>query len=160
VRDVRVQDLRLHRLLTLAAASGTVIVADLATKAYAANTFVGRTVEIIPVVLSFTYAENTGASFSFFQGAGTFLSIAAFVALAVIVASVWQPRPLAEVVGLGLIAGGATGNLVDRLTRGEGTFDGAVIDWIQFPNFPVFNLADTCITFGVITILVAAWRSR
>lgn len=133
---------------------------DLLTKAWASQTFVGRTVEIIPVVLSFTFTENSGAAFSFFQDAGLFLSLAALVALGLITATVWNPRPLAEVVGLGLIAGGAAGNLIDRLARGRGAFDGPVIDWIQFPNFPVFNLADTAITFGVATILIAAWRSR
>ena len=160
MRDVRLQELRRDRLLTLAAVAGGVAALDLLTKAWASQTFVGRTVEILPVVLSFTFTENSGAAFSFFQDAGIFLSLAAFVALGLIVATVWAPRPLAEVVGLGLIAGGATGNLTDRLARGDGAFDGHVIDWIQFPNFPVFNLADTAITFGVATILIAAWRSR
>lgn len=160
MRDVRIQELRHHRLLTLAAISGAVVVLDLVTKAWASRSFAGRTVEIIPVVLSFTFTENTGASFSLFRGAGAFLSLAALIALSVIVVSVWSPRPLAEVVGLALIAGGAAGNLIDRLTRGGGAFDGPVIDWIRFPNFPVFNLADTAITFGVVVILVTAWRSR
>ncbi|MFP5333127.1 MAG: signal peptidase II [Acidimicrobiia bacterium] len=160
MRDVRLQELRSHRLLTLAAVASGVMALDLVTKAWAARTLAGRTVEIIPVVLSFTFTENTGAAFSFFQDAGAFLSIAAFVALGLIVATVWTPRPLAEVIGLGLIAGGAAGNLIDRLARGDGTFDGAVIDWIRFPNFPVFNLADTAITLGVATILIAAWRNR
>lgn len=160
MRDVRLQELRRDRLLTLAAVAGAVVVVDLFTKAWASRTFAGRTVEIIPVVLSFTFTENTGAAFSFFQDAGTFLALAAFVALALIVGTVWSPRPIAEVVGLGLIAGGASGNLIDRLARGDALFDGPVIDWIQFPNFPVFNLADTAITFGVATILIASWRSR
>lgn len=160
MRDVRLQELRRNRLLTLTATAGAVVAVDLFTKAWASQTFGGRTVEVIPVVLSFTFTENTGAAFSFFQDAGTFLSLAAFVAVGLIVATVWAPRPLAEVVGLGLIAGGAIGNLIDRLARGDSTFDGPVIDWIQFPNFPVFNLADTAITFGVATILIAAWRSR
>ena len=160
MRDVRVQELRLQRLLTLAAISGVVVALDLATKNWASRTFAGRTVEIIPAVLSFTYTENTGAAFSFFQDAGTFLALAALFALSVIVASIWNPRPLAEVVGLSLIAGGAAGNLIDRLARGDSAFDGPVIDWIALPNFPVFNLADTSITFGVLAILWAAWRSR
>lgn len=160
MRDVRVQELRLHRLLTLAAITGSVVAIDLLTKAWAGRNFVGRTVEIIPVVLSFTFAENSGAAWSLFQDAGTFLSVAALVALTIIVVSVWSPRPVAEVIGLGLIAGGAAGNLFDRLARGDGAFDGPVIDWIRFPNFPVFNLADTAITFGVVVLLVTAWRSR
>lgn len=160
MRDVRLQELRQHRLLTLSVVAGAAAAVDLLTKAWASQTFAGRTVEVIPVVLSFTFTENTGAAFSLFRDAGMFLSLAAFVALGLIVATVWSPRPLAEVVGLGLIAGGASGNLIDRLARGDSTFDGSVIDWIQFPNFPVFNLADTVITFGVATILVTAWRSR
>jgi signal peptidase II len=160
VRDVRIQVLRHHRLLTLAAVVGLVVVIDLTTKAWASQTFADNPREIIPVLLTFTFTENTGAAFSFFQNAGTFLSIAALVAVGVIVAAVHSPRPVAEVVGLGLIAGGAVGNLTDRLTRGDGMFDGPVIDWIQFPNFPVFNLADTAITFGVAVLLVVSWRTR
>lgn len=160
MRDVRVQELRQHRLLTLAAISTSVVAIDLLTKAWASRNLVGRTVEIIPVLLSFTFTENTGAAFSFFQNAGVFLSLAALVALVVIGVSVWSPRPIGEVVGLALIAGGALGNLTDRLTRGDGLFDGPVIDWIQFPNFPVFNLADTSITFGVAALLWVSWRRR
>ncbi|HSJ27441.1 MAG TPA: signal peptidase II [Acidimicrobiia bacterium] len=157
---MRVQELRRDRLLTLLAVAGSVVVLDLVTKAWAARSLVGRTVEVIPVLLSFGFTENYGAAFSFLQGAGTFLALAALFALGVIVVSLWSPRPLGEVVGLSLIAGGAAGNLIDRLARGDGLFDGPVIDWIMLPNFPVFNLADTSITFGVVVLLVVAWRSR
>jgi signal peptidase II len=160
VRDVRVQELRHHRLLTLLAIATSVVTVDQLTKAWAERTFSGRTVEIIPVVLNFTFTENTGAAFSLFRDAGTFLALAAFVAVGVIVVSAWTPRPLFEIIGLGLIGGGAIGNLFDRLTRGEATFDGPVIDWIQLPNFPVFNLADTAITFGVAVLLIGSWRNR
>lgn len=157
---MRVQDLRHHRLLTLFAISGLVVALDQVTKLWASRTFVGHSTEIIPGVLTFTFTENSGAAFSFFQDAGIFLGLAALVAVVVIVASAWSPRPLFEIVGLGLIGGGAIGNLIDRLTRGDGVFDGPVVDWIQFPNFPVFNLADTAITFGVAVILIGSWRSR
>ncbi len=160
MRDVRVQDLRRHRLITLLAIATTVVTVDQLTKVWAERTFQGRTVEIIPVILNFTFTENTGAAFSFFRDAGTFLSLAAFVAVGVIVVSAWNPRPLFEIIGLGLIGGGAIGNLVDRLTRGDATFDGPVIDWIQLPNFPVFNLADTAITFGVAVLIIGSWRNR
>ncbi|MXX45221.1 MAG: signal peptidase II, partial [Acidimicrobiia bacterium] len=68
------------------------------------------------------------------------------------------PRPGLEVIGLGLVMGGAVGNLVDRATRGEGLLDGKVVDWIQVPNFPVFNLADTALTVGVGLVLLSALR--
>jgi signal peptidase II len=56
--------------------------------------------------------------------------------------------------------GGAAGNLIDRLARGEGLVDGLVIDWIQFPNFPIFNIADSSLTIGVGFMLLATWRAR
>ncbi len=160
MRDVRLQDLRRNRLLTLVAVAGLVALTDQVTKAWAERTFVGDPRESIPVVLPFTFTENTGAAFSFFQNAGPFLSVAAVAALGIIVAAVWNPRPVAEVVGFALIAGGAVGNLIDRLTRGDGLVDGPVVDWIQLPNFPVFNLADTSITFGVAVLLWVSWRNR
>ncbi len=135
------------------------VVLDLVTKRLSAIHFVDRPIEIIPGVLTFTYGENPGAAFSMFQDGGTLLGVAALVAVGVILWSVRQPRPTLEVVGLGLIMGGAVGNLVDRIARGEGLLDGHVIDWIQFPNFPVFNLADSGITVGVVLMIIAAWQA-
>ncbi len=132
---------------------------DLATKWLAAVNFADKPVVVIPGVLRFTFGENPGAAFSMFQDGGTLFGVAALVAVSVILWSVRQPRPLLEVIGLGLIMGGAVGNLVDRVARGEGLLDGHVIDWIQFPNFPVFNLADSSITIGVALMIVAAWRA-
>ncbi len=145
-------------LVGLGAAIGALAV-DQATKALAV-VFISRPRPIIPGVLTFTYAENTGASFSLFQGAGTLLGLAAIAAVALTVGAILRPRPIGEVVGFGLIAGGAAGNLVDRILRGPGVFDGPVVDWIQLPNFPVFNLADTAITVGVGLLMIAAWRTH
>ncbi len=148
-----------RRLVVGLGAAVAVLVVDQTTKAIAPG-YIGAPVRVIPGVLTFTYAENTGASFSLFQGAGFFLGLAAIAAVALTVGALLRPRPLGEVVGFGLIAGGALGNLTDRVLRGPGWFDGAVVDWIQLPNFPVFNLADTAITFGVALLMIAAWRSR
>lgn len=144
-------------LAVLVATVGVVL--DLVTKRLAAIHFVDAPIEIIPGVLTFTYGENPGAAFSMFQDGGTLFGVAALVAVGVILWSVRQPRPTLEVVGLGLIMGGAVGNLVDRIARGEGLLDGHVIDWIQFPNFPVFNLADSGITVGVALMIIAAWQA-
>lgn len=155
---MRLETLR-QRLLTVAALATFVVVVDQLTKTWAEAAFMDRPVEIIPVVLTFTFTENRGSAFSLIRDAGAFLGSAAVVAVGVVVASVWKPRPLPEVIGLGLIGGGAVGNLVDRLVRGPGLFDGPVVDWIQFPNFPVFNLADSAITVGVVFLLIGSWRS-
>jgi signal peptidase II len=140
--------------------SGAVIALDLVTKRYAALTFKTDPVEVIPGVLDFVYTENFGASFSLFQDLGWFLSLAALVAAGIVVNALRHDRPMGEVVAFGLIGGGAIGNLIDRLARGEGLTDGGVIDWIRLPNFPVFNIADSSITIAVVVLIVMAWRSE
>lgn len=133
---------------------------DLFTKRLAAIEFIGGARTIIPGVLSFTYGENPGAAFSMLQGVGSLLGVAAFIAVGVVLWSIRNERPRLELVGLGMIMGGATGNLIDRIARGDELLDGHVIDWIQFPNFPIFNIADSSITVGVALILITSWRQR
>lgn len=137
-----------------------VVAADLLTKRQAAISFRDNPVEVIPWLLTFTYTENSGAAFSLFRGAGSLIGVVAFVAVGICAWALRTPRPLLEVVGLGMVAGAAVGNLWDRIARGDGLLDGWVIDWIQFPNFPVFNIADSAITIGVGLLLLASWRSR
>lgn len=137
-----------------------VVALDLVTKRWAAIHFVDAPVVVIPGALRFTYTENSGAAFSMFQDAGVFLGLAALVAVVAMVWSLRKVKSMPEVVGLGMIMGGALGNLIDRVARGVGLFDGHVIDWIQFPNFPVFNLADSSITVAVGLLLIASWRSE
>lgn len=146
------------RLGTVGLIAGLVVAADLITKRWAAQEFPGDPRVIIDPILTFTYTENPGSAFSLFRNGGPILGVAAMVALAVVVASVWHPKPRGEVIAFGLVAGGALGNLADRVFRGDGFLDGRVIDWIQFPNFPVFNLADSSITVGVALLLVISWR--
>lgn len=140
--------------------AAVVVATDLLTKRQAAISFREDPVEVIPWLLTFTYTENSGAAFSMFRGAGSFIGVAAIVAVGICAWALRTPRPLLEVVGFGMIAGAATGNLWDRIARGDGLLDGWVIDWIQFPNFPVFNIADTAITIGVGLLLIASWRAR
>ena len=59
-----------------------------------------------------------------------------------------------EAIGLGLVLGGAVGNLADRLFRGPGLFDGSVVDFVDFSFFPAFNAADSAITIGAALILL------
>jgi signal peptidase II len=61
-------------------------------------------------------------------------------------------------VTLGLLLGGATGNLTDRLLRYPGPFRGYVVDWIQIPHWPVFNIADSCIVCGGVLAVFLAVR--
>jgi len=65
-----------------------------------------------------------------------------------------------EALALGLVLGGAVGNLADRVFRGSGLLDGAVVDFIDFKSFPTFNVADMAINVGVFLLLVAAFWKR
>ncbi|WP_284056963.1 signal peptidase II [Thermalbibacter longus] len=115
----------------------------------------GRTLELIPGVLWLLYVENTGAAFGLFQGRNPVLAAVALVI--VLLLAIWF-RALAAAtpwgaLALGLQIGGALGNVVDRLRHGF------VIDFIDVPFWPTFNLADSAITIGVAILLVVLVRS-
>ena len=131
-----------------------VLAIDQLTKWWAAETLPGDPIILIDGVLELRYITNSGASFSMLQNAGTLIAV---VVIAVVVFIVMLVRKLAtvpEAVGLGLVLGGAVGNLADRFFRGPGLFDGAVVDFVDFSFFPAFNAADSAITIGAVLILL------
>ncbi len=110
------------------------------------------TIEVIPDILNIVYVKNTGAAFSILSGRTYILSIVSFV---VCVALVWylikkKPSSKLLLVSLGMILGGAAGNLIDRVARQF------VVDYIEvcFITFPVFNLADMAITIGAALLMI------
>lgn len=136
-----------------------VVVADALTKRWASLTFTAEPVDILGSFLQFRYVENSGAAFSMFQGAGPVFGVAAVAAIALILWFLRHPRSRWETFGLGLVMGGAAGNLVDRIARGPGLLDGAVIDWINLWFIPTFNLADASITVAVVVLLIGSWTT-
>lgn len=134
-----------------------VVAADLLTKRWASARFTFEPVDILGEFLQFRYVENTGAAFSMFQGAGSFFAVAAIVAIGVVLWFLRNARTSWEVVGLALVMGGAAGNLVDRIARGDGLFDGPVIDWVNLWFIPTFNIADASITCAVAVLLIGSW---
>ena len=146
-------------LIGLAVAAG-VVVADLWTKRYAALHFQGNPVEIIPGFFGFTYVENPGGAFGFFQNGGVVIGIAAVIVTLFVLFALAAERSRYEIVILGLVLGGAIGNLIDRFTRGPGIIDGAVIDWIELWIIPTFNLADASVSIAVALLLINAWMTR
>lgn len=143
----------------LAIAAG-IVIADLWTKRYAALHFDGNPVEIIPGFFGFTYIENPGGAFGFFQDGGTIIAVAAIIVTGIVLVALAAPRARLETVALGFVLGGAIGNLVDRFARGDGLVDGAVIDWIELWIIPTFNIADASVTVAVALLLIHAWRNR
>ena len=140
--------------------AAAIVVADLLTKRYAALNFDGNPVEIIPGFFGFTFVENPGGAFGMFQNGGVVIGIAAVIITVVVLVALAAERPLAETIALGLVVGGAVGNLVDRFARGEGIIDGPVIDWVELWWIPTFNIADASVTVAVAVLLIHAWRSK
>jgi len=138
-----------------------VVLLDQITKAWALRAVPAQeSITLIPGLLRLHVTENSGVAFSMLQGAGSFLVLAIVVAVIVILLAIQSSERWWETLSLGLVLGGAMGNLVDRLTRGPGFSDGRVVDWIDPSFFPTFNLADTSITVGVALLLLFSVLSR
>ncbi len=135
-------------------AAGAVIVADQLTKWWVVVWLHDHPISLFGGVLELHHLSNPGAAFSILQGAGAFIALIA-VALAVfIVVIVGRVDRRAEAIALGLILGGALGNLADRLFRGGGLLDGRVIDWFDLSFFPAFNVADSAISIGAVLAVI------
>lgn len=159
MRELRFETLVKQR--TAALIGLTVVVVDQVTKSWARTTLIGSPRTVIPNLLSWEYAENTGAAFGLLRGsgAGILLGFAAIIAMGIVAYAVSQASRTPEVVGLALIGGGAAGNLVDRITNSDQFLAGFVVDWIRLPNFPNFNVADSSITVGAAMLIWMAWRA-
>jgi signal peptidase II len=129
--------------------AGLVLLVDQATKALAeARLADGRVVEVVDGLLRLRLVYNPGAAFSLATNATVLLSV---VSVAVVVVILRISRKLAHpawAVALGALLGGALGNLVDRLFRSPGPLRGEVVDFLELPSFPVFNVADSAIVVG------------
>lgn len=157
MRGVRATSLRASRLIA-AGIAGAVVLVDQLTKVWARAALDDASIDVIPGFLRLALAENSGAAFGFFKGGGQVIGVFAVVAVGVIFFAFRSVAHWGDLIGLGLVLGGAVGNLVDRLTRGAGLLDGRVTDWIDLWFIPNFNVADACISIGVALLLLGALR--
>ncbi|WP_454036799.1 signal peptidase II [Corynebacterium otitidis] len=133
-----------------------VAVADQASKAAVlANLEPGETVPLIGDWFRFRLVFNSGAAFSLGEDYTWLFSLIQLAFVVVIAVVSFRIRHAGQAVGLALIAGGALGNLIDRLFREPGFFLGHVVDFVSVGNFAIFNLADSAITVGVVVFLAA-----
>jgi len=131
---------------TLYGVAWFVWVLDLATKLWAVSTLSERSnIKVLGDFFQLTLVRNPGAAFSIAEGATIFLTLFGFFVLSVIIYYSVKITSKGWSVVLGLAMGGVLGNLVDRIFREPGVLRGHVIDWLQVPNFPVFNIADSAI---------------
>jgi signal peptidase II len=96
---------------------------------------------------------NNGAAFSVGSGSGRFFAIFAIAFVAVVLYIGQRIDSKSWAIALGTLAGGVCGNLSDRIFRAPGRLNGGVVDWIQLPHWPIFNLADVAIDLSVLAII-------
>lgn len=115
-------------------------------------------VQFLGGFLKFTYAENTGAAFSIGSGITWLFTLIAFVVVFVIFRYARRLASLPWALALGGLLGGSLGNLIDRMFRAPGPFQGFVVDFIQLPYWAIFNIADMSIVISGIGIAILLFR--
>ena len=149
------------RLTVLIGVAAVVLAADSASKAAVVALLPGRPhVRLLGGVLTLVVTRNPDAGFGI--GGPTLTMAFTAIAAGAAVIIVRYSRRIGSIrwaVALGLLLGGAMGNLADRLFRFPGPLQGWVVDWIRFPPWPTFNIADSAITCGTLLIVVLAARS-
>jgi signal peptidase II len=147
-----------RRVGALIAVAVAIIALDIASKVTVVATLTNRApIRLLGGFLKLRVDRNPGAAFSFAPGLTILFSLIAIAVIVVILRSSRRIRSLAWAITLGLLLGGATGNLIDRIFRSPGLFRGWVVDWIQVPHWPVFNLADSAIVCGgILAVLLSA----
>lgn len=143
------------RLRLLLAIAGVVLILDIVTKVLAVRLLVpGQPVSIIGDTVTWTLVRNSGAAFSMATGYTWVLTL---VATGVVIGIIWMGRRLVSpwwALGLGMILGGALGNLIDRFFRSPGPLRGHVVDFLSIGWWPVFNVADPAVVGGAILLVV------
>ena len=152
---------RTRLLLVLAVG---ILVTDLVTKVIVVATIEpGADIRLLGGALYLTQLRNVGAAFSFAEGATVLFSLVAVVVAVVIVRTARRMYSTGWAVTLGLVLGGALGNLIDRIFRAPGFLRGGVVDFVSVfgPDgsvWPVFNVADSAIVCGGVLGAVLALR--
>ena len=142
-------------LLILAGFAALAYALDQLTKLWVTSTMTeGQITPVLPPVLSWHYIRNSGAAFSIGENVTWLFSL---VMAAVAIVIIIQARRLGSVwwsIAMGMLLGGALGNLTDRLFRPPSFGMGHVVDFIALPNFAIFNVADSSVVGSVILICI------
>jgi signal peptidase II len=150
---------RRRRVGILLAVAAAVCALDVVTKLLVvAKLTPGQPVHVLGSFLQLTYTRNSGAAFSIGWGYTAAFSLIAMAVIVVILRLAARLYSAPWALALGLLLGGAIGNLTDRIARAPGLFRGWVVDFIQFPHFAIFNVADAAITCGGVLMVLLAFR--
>ena len=132
---------------------------DYVTKTLAIEYLTSQPKQILGNFLQLKLGFNSGAAFSLASSGTIFLSSFAMIVAASIFYYARKVTSTGWAVALGLALGGIFGNLTDRIFRNPGAFQGEVVDWIQIPNWPVFNIADMAVVSAALSIAILSWRN-
>jgi signal peptidase II len=133
---------------------------DLGTKVWAVEVLSSRAnVQIIGSFLQLTFVQNSGAAFGIGAGSTFIFTFFALAVLIFITRYALQITSKGWALVCGLVLGGILGNLTDRIFREPSFLQGHVIDWIQIPNWPVFNIADTAIVIAAVVAIILTIRN-
>ena len=141
----------------LLAVAVLVLALDITSKLLVVANLSHRQIRLLGGFLTLLESRNPGAAFSLGTGETVLYSVIAIAVIVVILRTSRRIRSVPWAITLGLLLGGATGNLIDRIFRSPGLFRGWVVDWIEVPHWPVFNLADSAIVCGgILAVLLSA----
>jgi signal peptidase II len=147
------------RIRVLVGVALTVLALDIVSKLLVVAKLSGRPpVRLLGGFLHLLVSRNPGAAFSIGTSMTLVFSAIAVTVIVIILRTARRIRSLPWALTLGLLLGGATGNLLDRIFRYPGLFRGYVVDWIQLPHWPVFNLADSSIVCGGVLAVLLSLR--
>lgn len=124
------------------------------------NLVLNQSIKVINNFFYLTYVKNTGAAWSILSGKQMFLIIFSLIVITFLFICLLKKKTYAklETFGYSLLIAGAVGNLIDRVVYGY------VIDYLNFYifnyNFPIFNIADTCIVIGIVLLFISSWREK
>jgi signal peptidase II len=137
----------------------TIWLFDYATKAWALIALDNEPKKILGTLLQFTLVKNSGAAFNLAGSFTVIFSVIAVLVIATIVRYAHMITSRGWLTCAGLLLGGVLGNLTDRIFREPGFFIGHVVDWIQIPHWPVFNIADSAITVAALIAVIQTMRN-
>ncbi|MEU2628723.1 signal peptidase II [Kitasatospora sp. NPDC007106] len=153
------RSVRRRRVGVLLAVALLAFLIDLGSKLLVVARLEGhRPIQVIGDVMTFQVIRNPGAAF----GMGQAMTVVFTAIAAAVIVVIWRIarrlHSLPWAIALGLLLGGALGNLTDRLFRSPGVFRGHVVDFISVQHFAVFNLADSAIVCGGILVVLLSFR--
>ena len=139
--------------------AGAVVLLDAVSKFFAVRSLTDRApVELLGGALTLHLIRNPGAAFGFAQGATAIFTLVALVVVVAILRLARRLRSTPWAIALGLVLGGALGNLLDRLFRSPGLGRGHVVDFLELPHWPIFNLADSSIVCAAVLMVLLSAR--